>query len=1136
MKYQLNSSTMFLYDKNFAKTCFEELLQMTNDQSIEMSDRYEIMQHVYMSVLNDMTSECKTSFSSPFAKFEFVSQQCGFMSEHRRAYLAVNDFRGRCRELYSFSVAETLGDWYLSDLKALVAFISCAYNSKIPSKIAEKLPAEYAERRRNEIVTDCLRVSVIDVDGDVVNAMPDYDGAEPIEILCGENRFGNWAYVLEMIREGSQLNLIRPQIKDGRYCPELIIYEPDYLIDITAITRCITPHGMTPLAHLIHKIEPTSSTNAILLGNFASQMLDEEIHNYGGEPVEYSSSVNSFFGLNALQIATCSEMRGPQARDFHENAKSQQQNIRNIIRNQFEENRSVDLSKIVLEPSFFSEMLGIQGRMDLLQLDFKVLIEQKSGKREFLTEKAKQEHLAQMLLYLAYLHYNRGIRNDDVSSFLLYSKYQDGLMRSTSAPKPLFDALKLRNEIARLDLSLSEGGASVLEEMTPEILNTANIRGKLWSDYIEPRFNLILNTIHGASPLAKRYFYRMFRFVSKEHLLSKIGTPNKEGSGFASTWNSTLNEKLQAGNILYGLSITSLDEQESKQGIVSVTLAIAQMDKMFLPNFRLGDIVILYDYKEGAEPDARKVIVQRSTIVAMSSDSIRVRLRAPQRNRLVFERPEGTLWAIEHDFMESSYSAIYRSLYSFLEANDDRRDLILGTRKPAIDESQICIGEYGSSEFNDLVRRAKCARDYFLIIGPPGTGKTSYGMVNLLREELMSGVSSVLIVAYTNRAVDEICSKLVGFSDDFDFIRIGSRVSCPDEYKDHLLTYRTRDCQKVSEVQGIISSARVFVATTTSIIANIDIFSIKKFSLCIVDEASQILEPQIMSLLTVRQNNENAIGRFVLIGDHKQLPAVVQQSAEESSVDDDQLKDIGLKNCRNSLFERLLSLNTINGEYDPNVVASLRFHGRMHPAIADFPNVAFYNGILQPVPLPHQQIELESEDESDKYQAAVSSRRMTFFDVKLEKRAWTTDKVNYAEAQVIARLVVAAYNDRKSKGREFSPDLTIGVIVPYRNQIVAVRNALESFEIPELLNITIDTVERYQGSQRDIIIYGTTIKKKYQLDFLTGNSFVEGESVIDRKLNVAITRAREHLILVGNEHLLASDDNYRRLIASMRSV
>ena len=273
-----------------------------------------------------------------------------------------------------------------------------------------------------------------------------------------------------------------------------------------------------------------------------------------------------------------------------------------------------------------------------------------------------------------------------------------------------------------------------------------------------------------------------------------------------------------------------------------------------------------------------------------------------------------------------------------------------------------------------------------------------------------------------------------------------------------------------------------------------------------------------------------------MIGDHKQLPAVVQQSAEESSVDDDQLKEIGLKNCRNSLFERLLSLNTINGEYDPNVVASLRFHGRMHPAIADFPNVAFYNGILQPVPLPHQQIELESEDESDKYQAAVSSRRMTFFDVKLEKRAWTTDKVNYAEAQVIARLVVAAYNDRKSKGREFSPDLTIGVIVPYRNQIVAVRNALESFEMPELLDITIDTVERYQGSQRDIIIYGTTIKKKYQLDFLTGNSFVEGESVIDRKLNVAITRAREHLILVGNEHLLASDDNYRRLIASMRSV
>lgn len=78
-----------------------------------------------------------------------------------------------------------------------------------------------------------------------------------------------------------------------------------------------------------------------------------------------------------------------------------------------------------------------------------------------------------------------------------------------------------------------------------------------------------------------------------------------------------------------------------------------------------------------------------------------------------------------------------------------------------------------------------------------------------------------------------------------------------------------------------------------------------------------------------------------------------------------------------------------------------------------------------------------------------------------------------------------------------------------------IRKEIDKLEIPELQNISIDTVERYQGSQRDVIIYSFTIHHFYQLEFLTANSFIEEGKIIDRKLNVAITRARKQMIMTG---------------------
>ena len=112
----------------------------------------------------------------------------------------------------------------------------------------------------------------------------------------------------------------------------------------------------------------------------------------------------------------------------------------------------------------------------------------------------------------------------------------------------------------------------------------------------------------------------------------------------------------------------------------------------------------------------------------------------------------------------------------------------------------------------------------------------------------------------------------------------------------------------------------------------------------------------------------------------------------------------------------------------------------------------------------------------------------------------------------------------------------MGVIVPYRSQIMAIRNAIAEKEIKNTERISIDTVERFQGSQRKYVIYSTTIKRLSQLSFLTANRFEENGSVIDRKLNVALTRTQSHIVIIGCGSLLCRDFLYSKLCESAHKI
>ena len=646
------------------------------------------------------------------------------------------------------------------------------------------------------------------------------------------------------------------------------------------------------------------------------------------------------------------------------------------------------------------------------------------------------------------------------------------------------------------------------------------MQNRLWQEFQRPKIEQLLAPIRQANPTEKAYYYRMLTFIAREHQLSKLGNQQKENSGFSSIWIESLDDKLSAGNIYHQLRLVS--PAEGTEGRVDqVVLQFHGKALNDMSNFRPGDIVILYSYEKESIPDACNTMVFRCSIVSITPEEIKLSLRKSQVDAYVFLRHQNRYWAIEHDFFESSYTALYRGMHAFLSAPLRRRQLLMAARHPEVDESLSLKGDYGT--FNELSLRVRQARDLFLIIGPPGSGKTSYGMLNTLKEELLHPETNVLLLAYTNRAVDEICSKLHG---QIPFLRIGNALACQPQYREHLFDNQVKACADLSQLQDLILQTRVFVGTITAMSSTQALFRYKQFSLAIIDEASQILEPHIIGLLSATHEGQPAIQRFVMIGDHKQLPAVVQQTEQESAVENPLLHQIGLRNCRFSLFERLLHLYG----NDPSVTYMLTRQGRMHPQIMDLPNQLFYNGKLEVVPLPHQVAELPTEGGTDdELTNLLLTRRVLFLPSKTPKHS-PSDKVNQPEADIIASLVERIYKIEKER---FSAQDTVGIIVPYRNQIATVRNTIARLGIPELMNITIDTVERYQGSQRRYIIYGFTIQKHYQLRFLTNNTFIEDGKLIDRKLNVAMTRAQEHLIMIGNPLILKSNPLFKEILSPL---
>ena len=1032
-------------------------------------------------------------------------------------------------------------DWPY-DIKALAMFVSAIFQEDIPHDLLTRLPATFrtatVEHQPRQRVVRCV---VTGWDSDYIYATTN-EGTICVRYADTIDKEADGG----MLTEGVQLNLLDATINGTTVTPSMIVVEPDFLVDISAIAACFQDYGHHPLSYLVNRLKPRANSQQILLGNFAGTALDDII-NHPDTP--YADTLRTSFREQALQFCTCSPF---DAQRFKEDSSQQVLNMRDAVDVLFNSglphaaNQPVgvyDRERALLEPSFVCELLGLQGRVDLMTDDMRLLVEQKSGKNWNIERGApqqhKEDHYVQLLLYYGVLRANFQLAPDKVDIRLLYSKYpaRQGLLVVNFYQQLFHEAIRQRNCIVAQEQAIARRGfGSIAPLLHADLLLQNPQKQSFFNQYIRGDVERMFQSYHQLPPDERNYVERMFTFVWREQLAQKVGVQEGQGGAVADLWNMPLSEKLESGNILMG----TIAERSPEQVVIAVDTADV------LPNFRRGDMVFLYRFQE--TPDVRHSILYKGVLVSLSDREATIRLNERQQNRHLFSSGR---YAVEHASSDVGTTSSLRAIFSFCQAPADRRALLLGKRAPRKDAT-VTLSQSYHPHYDGVLLKAKQSRDYFLLQGPPGTGKTSMALRFLVEEELHSSrstlYSQLLLTAYTHRAVDEICSMLTQAG--LDFLLIGSPDACDQRFVGHLLDNRMGDRPRLGDIRQHLQQARIVVATTSTLQARPFIFQLKHFSLCIVDEASQILEPSIMGVILSEQ-----VERFILIGDHKQLPAVVQQPDDEPRLHD----------CRRSLFERLLQQEEQAARTD--FVGLLRYQGRMHPDIARFPNDFFYRREqLLPVPCPHQLEEqldyrLPSEDALDDL---LKERRVLFIPSQWEKnsRPWEkspsqweknpkpwentgdailSDKVNEAEARIVADLLRRIC---RQYGTRFDANKTVGVIVPYRNQIAMIRREIAQLDLPQLDGISIDTVERYQGSQRDVIIYSFTVRRPYQLDFLTANSFEEvdetsskdGQSqpdshIIDRKLNVAMTRARKQLIMTGNAPLLSRNNIFSALIA-----
>ncbi|XP_026669989.1 DNA replication ATP-dependent helicase/nuclease DNA2 [Ceratina calcarata] len=926
---------------------------------------------------------------------------------------------------------------------------------------------------------------------------------------------GRWVNCI--VRKGDKV-VVRAEKKGGKWTVDdvtgMLVVHPDTLLSGTSISGATFCMRKSVLSEKFRRIDSLRSedqdSTPLVVGTLVHQLLQTAINKNISRTSEISElmekilqtpdAVTLLYATN-VTLRTCREKMSiyvPKIQEFilHYLKDQEQNQIARTTGNFKGKIAQIrDIEEIVWSPE-----LGMKGKIDItaqVKINSKKKImplEIKTGRATF-----SHQHRGQVILYLMMMALTE---EDTDTGLLLYLK--DVLLREVKSQRAEErDLIILRNTLAHyLTASRFDSSKETLENLElPEPINSPWCSSceynTLCCAYLSRDDSLQLSESH---PL-KQVTNQILKTLKPEHidymlhwvkLLQMEESVHSSESTFKQLWTLTPQEREKKGRAVCNLKM--LDVRVTNGRYVHSFARASPGEKIPYLEFNDNEYVII-------STNAR-INLASGYVAERGEDQINVMV---DRDLIKYKHE------IFHvnKYSSSSYLSTNLGNIGELMTNTEicrrLREIVIEKKPATFDENSSLAGQLDNTglmqRFNKgqlvAIKKALSANDYLLIKGMPGTGKTEtiVGLIMSLRKMKLS----VLITAHTNSAVDNILLKLLEMG--VDFLRLGS--SAHSSLTNKTDAYVTSNCTSPESLEKLYSSKDI--VATTCYGASHPLLKRRTFDFCLVDESTQALQSTVLRPLYSAK-------KFVLVGDPDQLPPIVRNiRAKKLGADE-------------SLFSRLDNENN---------TVELNLQYRMNRRIMHVANKFTYRDMLKSgdvatadACISTQQSILKREKEwTRKALSPLISESVILINTgrtcNLKKPSEMADRFsdsedtcsNVWEAAIAAKLVQTLL----MMGISIQ---NIGIITPYRAQVDLLGRVIRQA-------VEINTVDQYQGRDKDIIIY-SCVKSLLDSDIIEEDNEILGDR---RRLTVAITRAKKKLIIIADKHTTSRystfDDLYK---------